>query len=308
MDAQPISVGLIGAGYFAQAVHIPSLALLPELRWTALATSREETARPAGERWRVRAFADYRELLRKAEVEAVIVATPARHFEAIAGEAIERGKHVFLESPGVGGVEESRALREKAAAAGRVVQVGFCLRYAHAFTLLKEHSDGQASPRLWSFEYFPYLHHIYNLALYLAGPVARVLCATNDSAGRAAALRFRNGDTALILGRTLANCGLDLETARVSTPRFFASVEGRRRVRIVSGMEETPVASWSLERSPGTTYEAQPFAARFLEASGQLPQLRAFARAIRTGEPPHSGLADAQETCELAALIERALS
>ena len=97
----PVAVGLIGVGFHARTVHIPALDVVSELRLRAVATSREESARDAAERYRVRGYADYRELLDRADVEAVIIATPPDVHEAICREALQPGKHVFVESPGI---------------------------------------------------------------------------------------------------------------------------------------------------------------------------------------------------------------
>jgi predicted dehydrogenase len=304
----PVTVGLIGAGFHARTVHIPALDLVSELRLRAVATSREETAREAAERYRVQAYANYRELLDRADVEAVIIATPPAVHEAICREALQRGKHVFVESPGIPDVEGARAVLAMARASRRVVQVGFLLRYSEPFELLKAHLDAQAARRLFCYEYFPYLAHVYNLALYLSGPVERVIAATRDAAGRTATVRFHSGDTAVIIGRNLANCSIDVERVQVSSERFFATVEGRRRVRVVVDMQAVDVSAWSLASSAATTYAGQVFAERFLESSGAAAQLRAFARAIRDGVAPRSTLEDAIETQLLAREIEEKLA
>ena len=121
-----VSVGLIGAGFHARSVQIPCLDLSPQLRLTAIATSREQTAREAAQRYRVNAFANYKELLEKADVEAVIVATPTDVFDEVCKAALERGKHVLVESPGIGtlaGARELQALAEKKKLTAQVREV-----------------------------------------------------------------------------------------------------------------------------------------------------------------------------------------
>src|SRR5262245_19509688 len=105
---KPVSIGLIGAGFHVQHVHIPSLDAVPELRPCAIATSRDETARAAEARYRVKGFADYREMLDRADIEAVIVATPSQLFDEVTRAALERGKHVLIETPAVGSIEAAR--------------------------------------------------------------------------------------------------------------------------------------------------------------------------------------------------------
>ena len=301
---QPVTVGLIGVGFFARTVHIPALAVVPEMRLMALATSREETASAAAERYRLPAYAGYQQLLARPDIEAVLIATPSDLHDAICLEALRHGKHVFVESPGIPHVESARAVLDLAREHGRVVQVGYLLRYSAPFDLLKLHLDAQAAPRLFCYEYFPSLMHIYNLALYFSGPLESVVAATHGAAGCTATLRFANGDTAVIIGRYLNNWSIDIERVQASTASSFARVDGRRTVRIVTGMPTVAVEEWSLAASGGTTYESQVFADRFLEAGGAVSQLRDFARAIRLGITPRSTLEDAIETQRLAQAIE----
>ncbi|HVF10742.1 MAG TPA: Gfo/Idh/MocA family oxidoreductase [Abditibacteriaceae bacterium] len=293
---QPVAVGLIGVGFHARTVHIPALDLAPELRLAAVAASHESTASAAAARYRVPGYADYRELLEYADVEAVIIATPTHAHEAICRAAFQSGKHVLIETPGIPDIPAARELLSLAQKKRLVAQVGFLTRYSQPFEVLRSRLIEQPSPRLFTYEYFPYLSHTYNLALYLSGRAERVLAATSDASGSTATVRFHNGDTAVIIGRALANCSVDIETVRVSTGTFFGAVEGRRRVRIIENMQPTGVDAWSTATSGGSTYEPQPFAGRFSESTGAAPQLRAFAAAIRTGTPPRSTLEDAIET------------
>jgi predicted dehydrogenase len=300
---KPLTIGLIGAGFHARSVHLPALALVPELRLVAVSASSEATANAAAEHFRAAGYVGHEALLDRADVESVLIAAPAPTHDTIVRVALDRGKHVLVESPGVASIDTARANAELAAAKKWVVQVGFCLRYSATVDVLREHLATVPPPRLFAYEYFPFVGHMYNLALYLSGPLGRVIAATKDAAGSTATLRFKNGDTAVILGRSIANCGIDIEMIRVSAANFFGEIAGRRRVRIVRDMKPTPVADWSPASAGGMGYEAQPFGSRFLVISGYAPQLRAFAAAVRGGESPRSTLAHAIETAELAHTI-----
>jgi predicted dehydrogenase len=303
---KPVSVGLIGAGFHARTVHLPALALAPQLRLVAVSASQPQTAQAAAEHFRAAGYVGHEELLERADVEAVIIATPAPTHDRIVRAAVERGRHVFVESPGVGSIADARANLALAESRKLVVQVGFCLRYGTAVDVLRTHVASVPPPRLFAYEYFPFLGHTYNLALFLSGPLDRIVAATSDPAGTTATLRFTNGDTAVVIGRSIANCSVDIETVRVSSPTFFAEMTGRRRVRVVRDMKATPVGDWSIASAAGEIFDAQPFGSRFLEASGYAPQLRAFAAAVRSGEPPRCTLQDAIETAELARQIAEA--
>lgn len=71
-----------------------------------------------------RAYADYRELLDREDVDAVMVATPDHTHAVIAMAALKRGKHVYCEKPLTYSVVEARQVTEAARRAGVATQLG----------------------------------------------------------------------------------------------------------------------------------------------------------------------------------------
>ncbi|MFN8686695.1 MAG: Gfo/Idh/MocA family protein, partial [Acidobacteriota bacterium] len=67
---------------------------------------------------------DYREILTRSDVDAVIVATPDHWHATIALEAMDKGKDVYLEKPMCHTIEEARRLTETVRETKRVLQVG----------------------------------------------------------------------------------------------------------------------------------------------------------------------------------------
>lgn len=67
---------------------------------------------------------DYREVLARKDVDAVIIATPDHWHARIAIDALEAGKDVYLQKPMVQRVEEGMPLIEAARRTKRIVQVG----------------------------------------------------------------------------------------------------------------------------------------------------------------------------------------
>ncbi len=76
------------------------------------------------ERFKCAGTLDYREILARDDVDAVIVATPDHWHARIALEAMDKGKDVYLEKPMCHTIEEVKALIDTVRETKRVVQVG----------------------------------------------------------------------------------------------------------------------------------------------------------------------------------------
>ncbi len=100
MALAPVSVGVIGCGRLAQAVHLNNLLRMHSVRVTALADPdprriREVKRMAPG----ATTYSDYQKLLEKADVQAVLVCTPSGIHAEVGRAALEAGKHLYLEKP-----------------------------------------------------------------------------------------------------------------------------------------------------------------------------------------------------------------
>jgi len=132
---EPIRVGIVGASPrgWAAAAHLPALAHLDELTVTAVATTRQDSARAAADLFGIRhAFAGADELAAHPEVDLVVVSVKVPAHAAAIRAALAAGKHVYSEWPLGANLPEASALAGAAAAAGVV----------HAVNLQAYHSPG----------------------------------------------------------------------------------------------------------------------------------------------------------------------
>jgi len=84
---------------------------------------------------------DWREVVRRDDVDIVIVATLNDSLAEISAAALGHGKHVLVEKPGARSVAEIDAVIEAQRRSGRHVHVGFNHRYHPAMRKAKELSD-----------------------------------------------------------------------------------------------------------------------------------------------------------------------
>ena len=113
-SAEPIRVAVIGTG-FGEAVHLPALQQVPDFRIVAVCSRRAERAHAAAQKYgATMATTDYRELVERSDVDAVIVATPPHLHHAMTMTTLSAGKHVLTEKPMAKTVAEARDMLKMA--------------------------------------------------------------------------------------------------------------------------------------------------------------------------------------------------
>lgn len=128
-----LRVGVIGVGGWTETCHIPGIQAHPEASVVALCGRTPERRRVQAERFGVpETYADYEELIARAEVDAITISTPNLWHYPIARAALLAGKHVFCEKPLTMDQRQSAELLALAAARGLVHQVAFTFRFLYA--------------------------------------------------------------------------------------------------------------------------------------------------------------------------------
>jgi predicted dehydrogenase len=140
-----INIGIIGCGSFG-AAHLQTIKSLPNLSVIAACRTNKEKLTAFCFKHKVKGYTDYRELLKSADIDAVVIATPHHLHFKIALKAIEAGKHLLIEKPMAHSVDACIKITKAAQKAHVKLMVGQTLRFhpASLFTskLIKENSYG----------------------------------------------------------------------------------------------------------------------------------------------------------------------
>lgn len=126
---EPVTVGLIGCGWIAGLVHIPTLARSDSANVTAIAEpDAARRASAAGRIPGVRVFDDGRELLENCDCRAVLIALPTALAPAMAVAAFRAGRHAYVEKPGAPSAAEWRPVVDAWSDSGCIGMVGYNFR------------------------------------------------------------------------------------------------------------------------------------------------------------------------------------
>jgi predicted dehydrogenase len=150
-----INVGIVGVGgrgaYLAAQFTRYAEAHPNACRVAAVCDVWERRKRMVAERFQCDGYLDYRELINRSDIDAVVVATPDHWHARIALEAMDRGKDVYLEKPMCHTIEEAKRLVDTVRETKRVLQVGSQTTSADQWHKAKKYiADGAIGPMLMS--------------------------------------------------------------------------------------------------------------------------------------------------------------
>src|SRR6516164_5910258 len=134
-NGKKVRVGIIGCGEAAQILHWPSLYQLADLyEVTALCDVSPFVLETLGSLWNIDILTgDYRELVARSDVDAVLVTNPNAFHAEVTLAALAAGKHVLVEKPMCITRREAEEIIAAQRNSNGVVQVGYMRRYAPAF-------------------------------------------------------------------------------------------------------------------------------------------------------------------------------
>lgn len=191
-----VRFGIIGAGTMGKA-HAQSISHIPSVQLTAVADTNPSKAQELANTHQAKPIANITELIQSSDVDAVIIASPTPFHFAQAKEAIEAGKHVYIEIPMVRHQQEADELVNLAEQNKVIVTVGHSQRYHLEIEAIKQQYESGAvgkpamirfgrrtpHPRSWysNFEssggvIFDAMIHELDLLNWIFGPSTRVYC------------------------------------------------------------------------------------------------------------------------------------
>ncbi|MFO7320916.1 MAG: Gfo/Idh/MocA family oxidoreductase [Chloroflexota bacterium] len=161
-----VRVGIIGSGFIAN-IHAMSLREAHNAELVAVASKTPgKAAAFAKERGIPDAYEDYRQLLERNDIDAVIVGVPNYLHEEVVVAAAQAGKHIMCEKPFARTIEEAQRMLDAVNQAGVKLVYGemlcFAPKYVRAKRLVEEGAlgkvflvkqseehDGPHSPWFW---------------------------------------------------------------------------------------------------------------------------------------------------------------
>ncbi|MEM1569207.1 MAG: Gfo/Idh/MocA family oxidoreductase [Candidatus Bathyarchaeia archaeon] len=126
-------IGLKGIGM----THIEAIKKCGDAELVAVCDIVEELVKDVGEKYSVRWFTDYRELLAVKDLDAVCICTPHFLHNPMTMDALNAGKHVLVEKPMAMTVREADDMIAKARAKGLKLGVAFTFRTNPALKKVK---------------------------------------------------------------------------------------------------------------------------------------------------------------------------
>ena len=135
-----VRFGVISASNMART-HMDAIVWNHDAELVAVCDIEEERLNRAAGIYGIDQYTDYREMLRREDIDAVVICTPDQLHREMLEEALNAGKHALCEKPMALTLEDCRAMVRAAKASDRKVMVGQICRYTPGFLKAKQMID-----------------------------------------------------------------------------------------------------------------------------------------------------------------------
>jgi len=139
-----VRIGLVGTGWVAQVVHIPTLQKLPEADLVAICDRDKSRVRLVGEKFGInRTYTDLEQMLANEDMSAVIVSTSTDAHRDVAVTCLQSGRDVLIEKPIARTYPEAVDIVNAAREAKRKAMVGMNHRFRPDTMILRSIIEGK---------------------------------------------------------------------------------------------------------------------------------------------------------------------
>lgn len=119
-----LKIAVIGCGNIARAVHLDAHAANKDVELAALCDIQTDRLQAMGRKYGVNdLYTDYKDILRRDDIDAVDICTPNYLHSVIAVDALKDRKHVFCEKPDAVSVEEVMKMNQAWKKSGKVLMI-----------------------------------------------------------------------------------------------------------------------------------------------------------------------------------------
>ncbi|MEH7254009.1 Gfo/Idh/MocA family oxidoreductase [Neobacillus niacini] len=148
---EKLRVAVIGCGSIAQHRHLPEYQSNKNVELIAVCDINEERAQAVAEKYGVKAYTNYEELLSSGSVDAVSVCTPNYLHAPISIAALKSGIHVLCEKPMATSKDEAEAMIAAAKESGKKLMIGHNQRFVPSHQKARQLIQSGEVGKIYSF-------------------------------------------------------------------------------------------------------------------------------------------------------------
>jgi UDP-N-acetylglucosamine 3-dehydrogenase len=148
---EKLRVGVIGCGSIAQHRHLPEYKSNKNVEIVAVCDINEERAQAVAEKYGVKAYTNYEELVSSGLVDVVSVCTPNYLHAPISIAALNAGLHVLCEKPMATSKQEAEEMIAAAKESGKKLMIGHNQRFVPSHQKARKLIESGEIGKIYSF-------------------------------------------------------------------------------------------------------------------------------------------------------------
>ncbi|MFC1770873.1 bi-domain-containing oxidoreductase [Candidatus Margulisiibacteriota bacterium] len=185
VNKKTINIALVGAGGFAQAMHLPNIVKLKnKYNLYAVVDINGQVAKSIAQQFKANyATTDYQDIIKDENVDLVLITTRHDTHAGLVLAALNAGKHVFVEKPLATSKEDLVKIKafydNKDLKDSPVLMVGFNRRFSKYAQEIKKYTDKRINPLLLRYRmnagYIPYDHWVHEHGGRIVGEACHII-------------------------------------------------------------------------------------------------------------------------------------